>query len=169
MALAISQDDIFVNIVFSDEADDETTRRIQLKWDTDLATTLQNGVDHAALWDALTKAAIPEISFSIKYRDAVAAFDAGAENQEVAHIGLKLTQNPPLGLSKGATLEIPAPVDAIREALNGPQKNEVDTTHADLLGLYADFTAAGDVYISHGQYAEAIKAAYIHHQDSKKG
>ena len=82
---------------------------------------------------------------------------------------IKLTQNPPQGLSKSAVLEIPAPIDGLKQALVGPLANSVDATNASLLGLYADFTPVGDVYISHGQNAEAIKTGYIHHQDSKKG
>lgn len=169
MPLIISQDTIFVNIHLEDLDDDETSRRIQLKWDTDLTTTLANGAAHAGLWNACSKSAVKRVTFSIEYTDLGDSAAVGAENQEVAHVALVLAQNPPLGLTKTGLLEIPSPIDAMRQGLTGPLANEIDASETNLVALFNDFQAAGNVYTNHGQNATKIKQAYIHHKGSKKG
>ncbi len=168
MALALSQDTIFANVVLTDLADDETGRKVQVKWDTDLATTLANALAHAGLWAAASKSGVERLSVTLDYLDTDPA-DAGAENQEVAHVVLKLATSPPTALTKRAVLEIPAPAAGLHLTSTGPGYNQVDITDASLVALFADFQAAGNVYISHGQSATLLESGIIHHKKSKLG
>lgn len=168
MALTLEQDAIFVKLYFTDYAQDVTTRAVQVKWDIDLATTLANAVAHAALWAAVTLAGVERISVILDYLDTDPA-EAGAENNEVAHVALGLVTEAPAKLTKQATLEIPAPDAALHLTATGPGYNQVDITDADLVALFADFEAAGNVFISHGQNADLLRGGYIHHKVSKLG
>lgn len=168
MALVIDQGGIFTRVFFEDNAGDVTSRAIQMKWDTDLTTTLANALAHAVLWAAVTKAGVQRTDVVLRYTDTDAP-DATSENNEVAHVALKLTTASPALLTQKATLEVPAPIAALHLAASGEDYNRVDTTNAALLALYADFEAAGNVYISHGQNAEQLSGGYIHHKASKLG
>lgn len=168
MVLTLEQDAIFAKIYFTDYAADVTTRAVQVKWDTDLATTLVNATAHAALWAAVTLAGVERVSVILDYLDTDAA-EAGAENNEVAHVALGLAINAPAQLTRQATLEIPAPDASMHLTASGPGYNQVDITDADLVALFADFEAAGNVYISHGQSANLLRGGVIHHKVSKLG
>lgn len=168
MALVLEQNTIFSNIKFTDIADDETSRKVQIKWDTDLPTTLANALAHAVLWAAVTKSGVEKMTVTLEYLDTDPA-DAGAENEEQAHVVLRLATNPPTALTKRAVLEIPAPAASLHMTSTGPGYNQIDITDADLVALFADFQAAGNAFISHGQSATVLESGIIHHKKSKLG
>ena len=168
MAKVLEQDAIFVSYEFEDADGDKTSRRIQLVWDTDLATTLTNAVAISASLQAITDAAVNKFTVMLDYVEDTPAARSG-ENQEVAHLVLGLNTNPPEALSKTKAFDLPAPVVGIRVAPNGPGNNLIDIANANLTTFLAHFLPAGEAYLSHGQTLDEIKDGYIHHQRSKKG
>jgi hypothetical protein len=170
MAFALVEGNLFMNVEFEDEDEDVTMRRIQVVWNTDLATTLAAAIADIAAFQAITKCAINRVTFSLVYEEGTpVAPGAGSENQEVGHLALKLNLNPPTGLSKTAVFELPCPVDAIRVAATGPGSNLIDIDAVALGTFLALFGTGGSLYLSHGQTLDSIKDGYVHHKKSKKG
>lgn len=168
MAFALTQGNIFVAFELEDADGNITTRRIQLVWDTDMATTLANAAAVAASLRAITDAAINKYTVSLVYDEGTPEVPGG-EIQEVAHLVLSLNLNPPTGLSKTKVFEVPAPTAGIRVAASGPGSNIIDITDADLLTFLTHFEAGNEAYLSHGQTLDTIKDGYVHHIRSKRG
>ena len=168
MAKVLEQDAIFAAYEFEDGDGDLTTRKFQLQWDTDLATTLANAAAISASIQAITQAANKRNAMVLSYLEG-SPVARGGENQEVAHLVNSLVLNPPTGLSKTSVIDLPAPTVGIRVAPTGPGSNLVDITDADLATFLAHFLPGGEAYLSHGQDLIEIKDGYIHHRRSKKG
>jgi len=168
MAYLLTQGAIWATYEFEDADGNKTQRRIQLVWDTDLATTLANAVTIAGSIQAITDAAVNRFTVALEYGEDTPAA-RGGENQEVAHLALALNLNPPEALSKTKAFDLPAPGVAIRVAPNGPGSNLIDISNAALTTFLAHFLPAGEAYLSHGQTLDEIKDGYVHHQRSKKG
>jgi len=168
MAYVLTQGSVFVSYEFEDADGNKATRRIQLAWDTDLATTLANAAAIAASLQAVTDAAVNKFTVGLEYNEDTPAA-RGGENQEVAHLVLALNTAPPTALSKTKIFDLPAPVVGVRVAPNGPGSNLIDIADADLTTLLAHFLPAGEAFVSHGQTMDEIKDGYIHHRKSKKG
>jgi hypothetical protein len=168
MAYQLTQDAVFATFEFEDADGNITTRRIQLVWNTDLATTLAQAALIGASLQVITDAAVNKFTVSLEYeQDAPAA--RGGENQEVAHLVIALNTTPPAQLSKTKVFELPAPDVAIRVSPTGPGSNLIDTNNADLTTFLAHFLPAGEAYWSHGQTMDEIRDGYVHHLRSKKG
>jgi len=168
MSFVLTQGSIFVNYEFEDAAGDKTNRRIQLVWDTDLATTLANAAAIAAAIVPITDAGLNQFTVSLEYKEDT-PIAPGGEIQEVAHLVLALNLAPPAGLSKTKVFELPAPDAGIRVAASGPGKNLIDINAVALGTFLSVFEPAGQAYLSHGQTLDEIKDGYVHHQRSKKG
>jgi len=168
MAGVLEQDGIFVAYQFEDEDGNKTTRRFQLQWDTDLATTLANAEAMRVSLQAITDAAVNRMIVGLQY-DEDSPVARGGENQEVAHLSVSLVENAPTGMSKTAVIELPAPDAGIRVAPTGPGSNLIDTADAALATFLAHFLPGGEAYLSHGQDMIEITGGYVHHKESKKG
>lgn len=168
MAFALEQDAVFATFFFEDDDGDITTRRYQMQWNTDLATTVADVDTLATRLRAVTDAAINKYTIQLQYDEGSPESRAG-ENNEVAHVIVGLLENPPLGMSKTAVIEVPAPADAIRVAASGPNANYLDAASVELVALVDSFDVAGIAYLSHGQTRVEITGGYVHHKRSKRG
>lgn len=166
MAFVIEQDTIFATYVFEDEDLEQTTRSFQIRWDTDVATTLGNAATLGNHLAAVTRCKVVSFKAAVEYVDAAAALTAGAELSENGAVVFSLVQNPPMGISKSATVNIPDPIAAVRVAASGPQSNVINTSATEIVALFNDFQAAGIAYLSHGQDADQVLDGYIHHKKS---
>lgn len=173
MALTLVQS-VFMTMTFVDEDLDETMRRVQIRWDTDLATTLAAGITHAGYWAAVSESALTDVSFTVQYADAVPSPAAGSENQEIGAVAVSLVTVAPDKLSQRALLKIPSPIDGVKLAATGPQSNIIDTTDAGILALVNRFRTVADggaeeAFLSHGQDALDVLDGYVYHARSKRG
>lgn len=170
MAFVLEQDAIFINLTFKDKDENETSRRFQLRWDVDLATTITNAIAFAATIVALTKSEVSQFSLTLPHADSAATAAADdAENQEDGKISVSLAVDPPASLTEKALISVPAPADGIRLATTGPGSNIIDLTDAAVTAALAAFSSAGEAYLSHGQDAVTLLDGYVHHKRSKRG
>jgi hypothetical protein len=170
MAFTLVEDEVFASYEFTDEDEQMTRRRFHIRWDTDLITTLGHAGDFGDVLEPLSESALKEFTLSLRFtNDGSPTPLAGAENQESGRIVFDLLPNPPSGITKRSTVDVPSPVDAIRVAATGVQSNIIDVSDALIAALTVALQAGGDAYLSHGQDVDVVLDGYVHHKRSRRG
>lgn len=170
MAFALEQDDIWVRVLFKDRDEQETGRSFQIRWNTDLATTITGAITLVTAIAALSKSEVAEFSLLLPHIDGAASVAADtAENNEVGKIVMSLAVDPPTALNETSTIGVPAPADGIRLSTLGPGSNIIDLTDSAVTDILAVFATGGQGYLSHGQDALTLLKGYVHHARSKVG
>ncbi len=161
-------DRIVVKTKYVDEAAQIAQTDTEIPFDTDLTTTINNAIAHVDLLATLSGALVDTASITITITDAVAA--AAAAKSDVGHDGQLVITLDTTGASKtkAGVVHVPAPKDGVRVATTGKQFYLLNTGHADVLALFANFQAAGDATISDGQKALAISSGEIRASRRKK-
>lgn len=124
-----------LNAVLKDAAGNKSGMRFDVQG-ADIATAKTNAATIMTALAAITNAAI--VSYTIGERFEENATFYGAAGSEVENIASVVTQLAGTPI-KYHTFRIPAPVDGLFQGAQGPARNQVDVTDADLLTYLLNF------------------------------
>lgn len=160
-ALPGAGDRIYLQTYYDDIKGQRGKTKVEIPFDTDIATTLANALAHAALQALASGCEVSEASVTIPIVDsAPTAAEAGSSVSEDGQLSVTLDTT---GTSKNptGTIHVPFPVAASRVAASGKQFYLVDTTYGAIANLYASFETGGNATLSDGQLATALDAAKV--------
>lgn len=145
------RDGWFLTLVMIDRNNQQAIREFELiAADPDEA--IATGLVMTTQYQALTQCQIVGRYISQRYQENAVATPAVGEKQVKAIITVRLA-----GSTEKATLDVPAPVETMFNALTGDGNLVVDTTFAPLTTFVANFQAAGgNALISDGEVIDVI-------------
>lgn len=164
MTWQLSQGDIWMSTAFQDVQEDVLKLREQVKFNTDLATTIAAAQAHTDKLAAFSLAAVNDFYITFRYSQDAPEGLAGDVGDK-ADIATSLIVVPPAQLTQSKTFHFPAPVDAVKVATTGPGANLVNITDAVVTALMADYQNGGSMYTSHGQEVLSVLGGVIVNRD----
>lgn len=134
--MALAEVGYVLMVVLSDQGGNKSTLRFDMTA-TDAATAATDAATIIAALGAVTTAQIVSYSVNHVYQEDTDLYGEG-ESENVASISARIDS----AQTKYATLRIPAPVDGIFQAAEGPLYNQIDPADTDL-GVYLSVFATG--------------------------
>jgi hypothetical protein len=146
--MAFAHEKYYGTIEFVDQGQNVARATVQLQG-ANIGAAATNLAAVVSAFVAVTDAWISSYTLHDQFTTDV-AFTAALPHGEVSTKALILTQLSSSPLKK-ASLEVPAPKDAIFQAASGEDYNKVDGSNAAVTTLVALYEAASEAYISDGE------------------
>lgn len=159
--MAIVADGFVLNVTLMDTAGDTT----QLVYNLSSVDIAAANTDSAAIMGSLgslSKAIITAYQIATKYINNALVYPAACEVEDEAFFSGKIVGHP----NKSGNFRLPAPVDAVFNAPEGPGRNIVDVSFPALVTFFGLFDGTGPVTVSDG---ESLVLTSIQGRRRKKG
>lgn len=138
----------FLTITIMDTQGDTSQLRYEMQ-SADFATALTDAGTVLTAVNAMTDGVITSYQIAQVMDEDSVSFPANADVSQRASLTFQLANS-----AKKASLQIPAPAQAIFQATSGPGNGIVDSTSAPI-ALYAPlFQSGGQLYISDGELSD---------------
>lgn len=136
-------------------------RQFDVKWDTDLATTIANAVAAADVIALVTGMECSLGHVQVEIVDAVAVgAEAGSTRFEDGIFTMVLDTTGE-GKTPYGNVRIPFPKATLRSNPTGQGYWQLNTSDAAITNLVALYTAAGDLSLNDGQIADSLQGAKV--------
>lgn len=161
--MAIVSKGRFLTVTLQDSGLSKTTKEWELRGAT-MADAVTNANAFIALLLAVTEANLLSYNISERFYEAAPSIPSSGQVEDLAIISIRTSGG------NGATLEIPAPIPTMFDALTGDGQNNVDITNVPLGDYYAAFLATGGkVFVSDGEDATLLVKGQKGTKKSRQG
>lgn len=140
----------FLAVSLTDTQGDVSTLRFELR-SADYATALTDTTAIVSAIEGVSGSKVSSTSLSFVRDEDTFTFPTGADNGVRARVTFQLSDSV-----EKATLDIPAPLNAIFVDPAGPGNNILDLSDTEVLAYLALFKASGNAFISDGEDADFL-------------
>lgn len=161
--MAIISKGFFLTVTLQDSGLSKTTKEWELRGAT-LADAVTNANGFLALLNPVTDANVVSYNISQRFVEDAPSIPSSGQVESLAIVSVRTSGG------NGATIEVPAPVDLLFDALTGDGQNNVNTAYQPLVDYYGAYLAVGGkVFVSDGESATLLVKGQRGTKKSRQG